>query len=132
MIDNFELFLRVAKVFNGFDGPGPDQLWWRTDEEYAPLSVFADCNDVFVWACADNEEITAENIDILEQSLKDLQAVANAGHNSTCEIWAGVLFACRIRKMRPQGAFYKLIDKEAWSLFDSCGPERETGFGNPF
>ena len=32
--------------------------------------------------------------------------------------------------MRPQGAYYKYIDKEVWHLFDEAGPEREVGKGN--
>ena len=40
------------------------------------------------------------------------------------------LFCCRVRKMRPQGAYYKYIDKEVWHIFDEAGPEREVGKGN--
>lgn len=41
------------------------------------------------------------------------------------------LFAARVREMRPQGACYKGYPKDLWPLFDACGPERETGMGNP-
>lgn len=41
------------------------------------------------------------------------------------------LFAARVRGMRPQGACYKGYPKDLWPLFDACGPERETGMGNP-
>lgn len=44
----------------------------------------------------------------------------------------GDLFAARVRGMRPQGAAYKVrYDKSIWHLFNECGPERETGPGNP-
>jgi hypothetical protein len=44
---------------------------------------------------------------------------------------AELLFACRSRNSRPQGAIYKRISKALVPLFDACGPERMTGFGNP-
>jgi hypothetical protein len=44
----------------------------------------------------------------------------------------GDLFAARVRKMRPQGAAYKVrYDESIWHLFNECGPEREVGNGNP-
>lgn len=47
---------RVLAIFNGFDGPGTDGLWWRTDDEHAPVTFFASCNDLFMWGCADAED----------------------------------------------------------------------------
>lgn len=42
------------------------------------------------------------------------------------------LFAARSRKMRPQGAAYKVrYPEELWGLFNAAGPEREVGLGNP-
>ncbi len=65
-------------------------------------------NDVFMWGCADLEEITAENVDAFEQALKDVLAMnplsADAkpdGRNFQIGSDAGVLFACRNRKQRP-------------------------------
>lgn len=36
-----------------------------------------------------------------------------------------------MRKERPQGACYP-SNKDLWPLFDACGPEKPTGFGNPY
>jgi len=83
------------------------------------LNFFTLCNDVFVWACADGEEITPESLPVLRQSLEDY-------HDYGC-----ILYACRMRKCRPQGAYYKYFDHDKWHLFHECGPERVTGLGNP-
>jgi hypothetical protein len=100
-----------------FDGCG--DIFWRVDEEYAPITIFVNCNDLFFWGCADAEQITTENLEVLEQSYKD------------DERNGGLLFCCRVRGERPQGAYYKHIKKEKRHLYDACGPEKETGFGNP-
>lgn len=123
--DNFETVLRAMRVFNGFEGPTNEDIWWRTDEEYAPVTLFANCNDLFFWGCADCEEINDENIHVLEKAYADLCAIGDHGNR------AHLLFVCRERGMRPQGAYYKYIDGAIRHLFDECGPERETGIGNP-
>lgn len=132
---DIEFIRRVLGVFNGFDGPNGESLWWRTDGEYAPVTFFANCNDLFVWGSADSEPITPETIDVLEQSLRDLQAVAEAKANPRDELNAIVytpdLYVARVRGMRPQGACYKYFPKGTWPLFDACGPEREVDFHNP-
>jgi len=78
------------------------------------------CNDVFAWGCADLEEITTENINILEECYK------------IDEIYGDILFCARMRKMRPQNAFYNMMkDNKIKQLLDECGPERAAKFGNP-
>lgn len=106
-----------------------DSFWWRTDgpyAPYAPVTIFANCNDLFDWACADCERVTPDNIGLLEQSFADAAAAADCG-----EAWGDSLFCCRVRKMRPQGAYYRNLPKELWPLFDACGPEREVNMANP-
>lgn len=106
-----------------------DDFWWRCDEEYAPVTIFINCNDLFYWATADCEEINSENIDSYDQCMKDADAVKEFGH-----CYANALWCARQRGMRPQGACYKHYPKELWPLFDACGLERETDngpFGNP-
>lgn len=110
------LVIRILTAV-GFDNC--DDIWWRTDGEYAPISIFAKCNDLFFWGCADCERITAENIDAFEQAYKE------SPENGV------LLFCCRVRKMRPQGAYYKYISDDEKHLFDACGEQREVGFGNP-
>lgn len=96
-----------------------EDLFWRVDGKHAPVSFYIRCNDVFFWGCADLEDITSDNIEVLRQSYKDSKA--NGAE----------LFCARVRQMRPQGAWYSYCPREEWPLFHACGPERETGIGNP-
>jgi len=80
------------------------------------------CNDLFMWASADGEPITEETMPLFRKAYDDCNQDANI---------AGQLYCSRIKQMRPQGACYSSIPKNLWHLFDACGPERETGFGNP-
>lgn len=114
---DFNTVCRACAVFNGLDGPYG--LWWRTDAEYAPLTLFVNCNDLFYWGSADCEEVHAGNVSDLERARDDLRAIGDL-----CEGFADILFAARLRKMRPQGPYYNSIPKETWALFDACGPER--------
>lgn len=107
-----------------------DLFWsffWRTDEGYAPITFMINTNDLFCWGCADAEKVTPENFDDVVQAIKDCEAVLPR----IGKIEGLSLFACRLNKMRPQGAAYPQ-EKELWPLFDACGPERETGIGNPY
>lgn len=114
--DKFDFVMRVFRA-TAFDHC--EDIWWRTDDEYAPLSIFVTCNDLFWWATADSELVTPDNIDVLEQAYRD------------SEDHGGLLFCCRVRRMRPQGPYYKYFDENEKQLFDACGPEREVGIGNP-
>jgi len=112
-----ELALEVMKIVE-FDNT--EDIWWRClGEEYEPITMFAACSDVFWWGCADSEEITPDNLELFRQSYKDY------------EEYGGVLFSCRVRKMRPQGAMFDYIDPEHRHWFEACGPVREAGTGNP-
>jgi len=89
-------------------------------EAQSDLSEFyIGCNDFFMWGCSDAEDITVETLPILQQAFKD---APDDG---------ALLYCARQRKMRPQGACYKWIDKENWPLFDECGDVRPADFGNP-
>jgi len=85
------------------------ELWWNED-----LNFSAICNDVFWWGTADCEDITPDTIVMLEKALADGGI-----------LYGMMLYCARQRKMRPQGAIYKDIDKKYWPLFDACGPERK-------
>lgn len=83
------------------------------------------CGDFFYWACADAENITIDNLILLQQSIQDILAVGE-------EVSDGLhLFCARSRKMRPQGAVYRHLSPALHSLFNACGPERPIDFGNP-
>ncbi len=119
--------LRVFKAFDDWCGADKDSLFWRTDGEYAPISFFVNCNDLFYWGTADTEDLTPENIGILEQTTVDCRAVDPV---IGC-LRATDLFCCRIRRERMQGACYQHLDQKYWPLFDACGPVREVNMVNP-
>jgi hypothetical protein len=110
---------RASTSAHDFIGSSGD-LCWRTDGEYAPVTFFFNCNDLFYWACADCEDLTPENIDVWEQAIADCKA-ANETYGT---IWADSLFCCRVRGERPQNCCYPKDHPELWPLFDACGPER--------
>lgn len=117
---------QIVRVLHLFEFDATDELWWRSDAD-GRLRLFAQCNDVFAWGCADCEEITPANLEILEQARADVAAATN----DSWPVQFGILFAARVRGMRPQGAVYPHLDKRVWKLFDAAGPEREVGLGNP-
>jgi hypothetical protein len=83
-------------------------LWWDED-----IIFYVQCNDFFAYACADAETIESqEDLDLLEQCIKDCQAI---------ESWAGTigyeLYCCRKRKCPPMPAALELIDKQFQHLF---------------
>lgn len=118
---HYDFVMRLLQIFAEDDAHS--DLWWNFDKE-ASITFFVKCSDFFSWASSDCEEITRDNIDILEQSFAAVHAIGKDG-------WSGYLFCARVRKMRPQGEFYKYIPNELWPLFDECGAPREVGLGNP-
>ena len=101
-----------------------DELFWRVDDGH--LSIHVTCSDQFFWGAADCEPITPESLPELIQARRDAEAAAgDAGYD-----WP-LLYCARRRGMRPQGAVYKHLEPALHPLFDACGPERETGYGNP-
>lgn len=127
--------LRVLRTFDRVDDR--ESLFWRTPATGINYTFFVNCSDLFWWGTSDLEEITPDNIAQLEQAIDDVSADAwRFGH-------LGVeLFVARMRKMRPQGAWYQQVRKYqapdsketielVLALFDECGPEREQGLGNP-
>lgn len=127
MTVTLDFVCRVLSIFDGFDRLSNDDVWWRTDDEYAPITLIVNCNDLFFWGCSDCETITPENVETLESAVRDVKALT--GNNGG----ADAVFCCRVRGMRPQGACYstKYYPVEIWPLFDAAGPEREIGIGNP-
>lgn len=120
-----ELILRAVKAVS-CSSDSWDVLNFRKDSEcfeYHPdngVVIFVNCGDVFWWGL-DTEQITPNNIEIFEQSFKDLP-----------EGNPDLLFCARARKIRPQGALYKHFSPKEKELFNQAGPEREIDFGNPY
>jgi hypothetical protein len=70
------------------------------------------CNDLFIWACADAEAFSLEDIDSFRECL------------SLSENYGTQLWVCRKRGMRPQTPYYKHFNDAEKVLFDACGPVR--------
>lgn len=107
-----------------------ESLLWRCDGQYAPITVMVICNDLFYWATAEAEDVTAEDVPLLEQAWQDCHAACS---ECDVEVWVCSLFAARKRGMRPQGAAYPRCTR-LHPLFSAAGPERPTDnmlFGNP-
>ena len=126
-----------------------DAIWWRcTKDEYAPITFFINCNDLFYWACSDSEELTADKIPSFDKCFEDVRIAAGVNDPKKLEFprggtkeeqaayvdyhekwwsisgWAPTLWCCRQRGMRPQNPFYESIPTELHDLFNACGPER--------
>lgn len=121
-----QLVFDILKVLDENDAT-LGNVWWRTDEEYAPCTFMVNCNDEFVCATADCESITKENFETLKQSFIDCYTSYKHG-----KCWGSMLFCARVKHRRPQGSTYDSIPLELWPLFDACGPVREINGSNPY
>ena len=108
-----EFLLRVLRA-TSFDHC--DAIWRRTYGEYAPDTIFVQCNDVFWWATADLEQITPTNITEFEKAIADVASIDDRSYEGP------ILFCARVRKCRPMRAYYRDLKKEIAALFDACGP----------
>ena len=81
-------------------------------------------NDLFYWGCGDAEDITPDDMGLLNSTASELEAMGKS-------CYLGVLFAARKRRLRPQGACYPERDLDLCLLLDACGPYREPQLGNP-
>ena len=97
-----------------------DDLEMNDDVFWNNRNCILNCNDAFAWGCSDAEDLRPEDVPALKQAYADSKA-----YNGT------LLFICRKRGMRPQGAMYAHLDRVDWPLFDMCGPPRESCHGNP-
>ena len=78
--------------------------WWDDEEANRDKLVFSICaNDLFAWASAESVEVTDENIHLLEQAIKDLEAL---GGRWLVTILAPDLFCCRSEKCKPQPPWF--------------------------
>jgi hypothetical protein len=110
------------------------RTWWD-EKNPGKIGFFANCSDTFSWGCADSEEITPENVDLLEQSYKDIIDLIQPEEAKRYYRYHGAtLFCSRVRKMRPMKKWLdralvvkKLVDLETdltvcRKLFEDCGP----------
>lgn len=132
--EQLDLIRRTLRVYDTADCH--EQLYWRIDGIEVPtpgkIELFAGCNDLFWWATSDAEPITSDNIEILEQTLKELKVIDDSRDRAAQisqkadlpVLYLSDLFAARSRKMRPQRPYYERMSPELKVLFDTCGPER--------
>lgn len=104
-------------IFDVFGFDYCDELFWRTDGEYAPLYVSVDCSDTFDWATADGEQFTAEDIPALRQAKADADAAGD-------EAVFPILWVARKRGRRPMRKWLEHQPDASHRLFDAAGPER--------
>lgn len=125
IVQAYQFAFSVLKFFEEHDIIG--MLYWHCKDKLEAIKFALNTNDLFVWGSADAEAITEDNFELLKKSVQECVAIDPVlGEINGCE-----LFACRMNKMRPQGAAYP-ENKNLWPLFDACGPEREISLGNPY
>jgi hypothetical protein len=114
-------FLRVMKIFADLDAR--DSLWWNMRATGVPLQFAVNCSDVFDLG-TDFEDLTPENLHILEQAIKDVKENYHsaAGGPMGEYDWALGLFCARIRGQRPRPR--TIIPEDLRLLFDAAGPPR--------
>ena len=120
-----QLMLVLAKIEDS-----GESIWPRVTLD-GSLKICINCNDLFYWACADSEEFTPDDVDLLNECVADLLAADK--EYGDCYVFE--LFCCRKRKMRPQYPFFRKYDRDRASyfednlspavraLFDALGPE---------
>jgi len=111
--------LRLQDEYDCYGGP----IYWATHSEYAPITFFVLCNDLFWWATADAEKLTPEDMPCLRQAILDVQEIRVDklrldNYEMGCALWCA-----RKRGMRPQQPAYPQ-DERLRALFDACGPVR--------
>lgn len=126
------LACRVLAVFDGED-ISSEHVCWCSGGPEGPLEFYVNCNDIFWWGTGDAEDITAENVAVLEQCKRDIgEIVGGLTRRADVWCWTGVLFCARVRGMRPQGAVYKYVPRELWPLLDGAGEARVVDALNPY
>ncbi len=141
-IESLARFFRVTDDADCHEG-----FWWRANEpQYEPFKILINCNDLFWWGCADCEAVTPETLGEFERAFADIQPLHDRWGNwirenvrdakrsmndPECPPYiatslALLLYCARVRKMRPQGAYYDAFPPEVAAMFDAAGPERGT------
>lgn len=83
-------------------------------------SLWLLCNDQFYSASSDAEQLTAENIGLLERARVDIEGAL--GKHDPSETM--LLFCCRARKMRPQNPIFEAMTGPLREFYSACGPAR--------
>lgn len=99
-------------------------IYWTVDTGDKP-HFFVNCNDLFEWACADAEEITPGNLQLLIDTYAELKSTnwpdpKIPSRRYPAEVYTDSLWACRVRGWRPQRAYYEHLCPELAKLFDAA------------
>ena len=124
-VEHLSLVSRVQQVFDN-DRASSIGLYEFKRGDDVEYSVNVD--NVFYYGVHDSEPITEDNIGLLEETAALLAAYSGDGTYFD----VGKLFAATIRKMRPQGLVYIILDPRIRHLFDEVGPVRPIAADNPF
>ena|SRR6266542_3781983 len=114
-----ELIYRIMQALAGPPGADDDVMsaasdelfLWRNDD--GTVKIMANLNDTFYYACADCEPITADNLPLFEQSVRDTVRLDEYEHY-------GLLFAVRVRKRLPLRPVYEAQSPELRALMDEA------------
>lgn len=111
-------FMRVMKIFDDIDEK--DSLSWNTTSPAMPLQFSVMCSDTFDWASADAENLTPDNVGLLEQAIADVKPL---GYDMGEGVhWGLILFCARVRGRRPMRQMR--IPENLQALFNEAGPPR--------
>lgn len=116
-----EYIMSILRLYDEYENQ--DELRWYF-KDGKPV-FFVNCSDLFVWGCADGEDILPDDLPAMKQAHDDCVAA-----DSLCSHYGPWLFAARKCKMRPQTCILKKMPDAIRPLFEACGPFREVGFGN--
>lgn len=111
-MNDYEFLLELIEFLT--NNLSSSSYFFDIDKENKTYECSINCNDLFFWASADRLEITKDNFSLLKETYKELDSKYRRK-------FTGDLFACRVRKMKPQEACYKIYPKEIHHLFDACG-----------
>lgn len=99
----------VWEVFEEIEGGYYD--YWVVTGDDNNIHICFNMNDFFGWGCADDEEITYEDLPLFRRCVKDIERISGN------RIWVADLFACRKRKQLPQSPVLENIPEEIRHLF---------------
>lgn len=119
--------------------PHEGDLWWRCGPRarLAPGEVhwLVGCNNLFYWGTDDAERIeTLDDVAGIRQAHADLTAadIEALGEDQFNSVYAGVLWVCRKRQMRPQKPWtdrdIKPEHEHARALFMAWDPRPHQGW----
>lgn len=94
--------------------------------------VSADCSDFFEWGTADSEPITLDTLAELISAHNRVQQLLPETSRDKIAAWTMRLYCAYIRKIRPQGAYFRFIPEELQADFRDIGEERTIDILNPY